>query len=91
MPGPPALRGGEEKLYVKKKEGMWLDGETPGCILARFELSEATSAKQGENSTLYHTDRLFSENNDHNLNIVRGFKLAAWNEDYENYENCSKW
>lgn len=70
MPGPPALRGGEEKLYVKEKEGMPLDGETPGCILVRFELSEATSEKHRENSILYHTDKMFSANNDHNLNIV---------------------
>lgn len=47
-----------------------MDGETPGCILARFELSEATSAKLGENSILHHTDGMFSGNNDHNLNIV---------------------
>lgn len=89
MPGPPALRGGEEKLYVKKKEEMWLDGETPGCILARFELSETTSAKQGENSMLYYTDRMFSGNNDHNLNIVPRVQTASLER--KTLKHVAKW
>lgn len=96
MPGPPALRRGGEKLYVKKKEGMWLGGETPGCILARFELSETTSEKHGENSILYQTDGMFLGNNDHNLNNVPVFKLSAgsarlWNETKRFVQMVYKW
>lgn len=79
MPGPPALRRGGEKLDVKKKEGMWLGGQTPGCILVRFELSEATRERQGENSILYQTDRMFLGNKDHNLNNVKVCELSAGN------------
>lgn len=54
-----------------------MDGETPGCILARFELSQATSAKRGENLRLYHINRMFSGNNDRNLNIVPRVQTAG--------------
>ena len=50
-----------------------MDGEPPGCILARVELSEATRA----NSIPCHADRMFSGKNDHNLNIVLRYQTVS--------------
>lgn len=66
-----------------------MDGETPGCILVRCELFEATSAKQGENLILCHTDRMFSGNNDHNLNIVSRVQTA--NLESKTLKHVAKW
>lgn len=35
--------------------------------------------RQGENSILYQTDRMFLGNKDHNLNNVQVFQLSAGN------------